>query len=65
MDIETERALGHSLYRAGKPVGACRNRAQAEGWYAEEFSGALAYLRCCEDGGLPAAQVVKEMERVS
>jgi len=65
MDIETERAHGRSLYRAGKPVGACRNRAQAEGWYAEEFSGALAYLRCCEEGGLPAVQVVKEMERVS
>ena len=62
MDIETERAHGRKLYRAGKPVSACQNRAQSEGWYAEEMAGALAYLRACEDGGLPAAQVVKEME---
>ena len=67
MDVvkEMERAHGRSLYRAGKPVEECRNRAQTEGWYAEEFAGALAYLRACEDGGLPAAQVMKEMERVS
>lgn len=64
MDIESERAHGRKLYRAGKPVVACQNRAQADGWYAEELSGALAYLRCCEEGGLPAAQVVKEVERV-
>ena len=65
MDVvkEMERAHGRSLYRAGKPVEECRNRAQSEGWYAEEMAGALAYLRACEDGGLPAAQVVKEMER--
>jgi hypothetical protein len=64
MDIETERAHGRRLYRAGKPVEACRNRAQTDGWYAEELSGALAYLRCCEEGGLPAVQVIKEVERV-
>lgn len=62
MDIETERAHGRKLYRAGKPVEECRNRAQSEGWRAAEMAGALAYLRACEDGGLPAVQAVKEME---
>ena len=62
MDIETERAHGRKLYRAGKPVTECRNRAQADGWRDAEMAGALAYLRACEDGGLPAVQVVREME---
>ena len=65
MDIESERAHGRRLYRAGKPVVACQNRAQSDGWKEAEMAGALAYLRACEDGGLPAAQVFKEMERVS
>ena len=62
--MESEMAQGRRLYRAGKPVEECRNRAQTEGWYAEEFAGALSYLRACEDGGLPAAQVMREVERV-
>ena len=64
MDIESERAHGRRLYRAGKPAKECRNRAQLDGWRAAEMAGALAYLRACEDGGLPAAQVMREVERV-
>ena len=62
MDIEAERAHGRKLYRAGRSLGDCRNRAQSDGWKEAELAGALAYLSACERDGLPAVQVVREME---
>ena len=49
-----EIVMGKELWRAGKPISACVNDAQIDGWNEAEDKGAAAYFRCmcdqAEDG---------------